>query len=89
MPLHKVTCMPRGHALGIVSGHPGFLPSIYSGLTLRSPATVSFQTSRLPEDDRVSISMKEFLADIDVAMGGRVAEELSEPLLLSVCLVAD
>ncbi|CAL1704748.1 unnamed protein product [Somion occarium] len=50
MPLHKVTCVPRGHALGI--------------------------TSQLPEDDRYSVSMKEYLAEIDVCMGGRVAEEL-------------
>ncbi|GLB34957.1 putative peptidase family M41 [Lyophyllum shimeji] len=50
MPLHKVTCVPRGHALGY--------------------------TSLLPEDDRTSISLKEYLAGIDVSMGGRVAEEL-------------
>jgi len=28
-------------------------------------------------NDRTSISFKEYLADIDVAMGGRVAEEIS------------
>lgn len=50
MPLHKVTCVPRGHALGI--------------------------TSQLPEDDRYSVSLKEYLAMIDVCMGGRVAEEI-------------
>ncbi|KZT11352.1 ATP-dependent metallopeptidase Hfl [Laetiporus sulphureus 93-53] len=50
MPLHKVTCVPRGHALGV--------------------------TSQLPEDDRYSVSLKEYLAQIDVCMGGRVAEEL-------------
>ncbi|TBU50742.1 ATP-dependent metallopeptidase Hfl [Dichomitus squalens] len=50
MPLHKVTCVPRGHALGI--------------------------TSQLPKDDRYSVSLKEYLAEIDVCMGGRVAEEL-------------
>jgi len=50
MPLHKVTCVPRGHALGY--------------------------TSQLPESDRTSVSYKEYLAGIDVAMGGRVAEEL-------------
>ncbi|KAF5330739.1 hypothetical protein D9619_005757 [Psilocybe cf. subviscida] len=50
MPLHKVTCVPRGHALGY--------------------------TSQLPEDDRHSVSLKEYLAEIDVSMGGRVAEEL-------------
>ncbi|KAH9854180.1 ATP-dependent metallopeptidase Hfl [Lenzites betulinus] len=50
MPLHKVTCVPRGHALGL--------------------------TSQLPKDDRYSVSLKEYLAEIDVCMGGRVAEEL-------------
>ncbi|KIK57837.1 hypothetical protein GYMLUDRAFT_46049 [Collybiopsis luxurians FD-317 M1] len=50
MPLHKVTCIPRGHALGY--------------------------TAMLPENDRFSVTYKEFLASIDVSMGGRVAEEL-------------
>lgn len=35
------------------------------------------QTSQLPKDDRYSVSLKEYLAEIDVCMGGRVAEELS------------
>ena len=34
------------------------------------------QTSQLPKDDRLMVTKKEFLADIDVALGGRVAEEL-------------
>ncbi|KAF8329157.1 uncharacterized protein EI90DRAFT_3146048 [Cantharellus anzutake] len=50
MPLHKVTCMPRGHALGI--------------------------TQRLPLNDRHSVTWLEYMADIDVSMGGRMAEEL-------------
>ncbi|GJJ12361.1 hypothetical protein Clacol_006602 [Clathrus columnatus] len=50
MPLHKVTCMPRGNALGY--------------------------TAQLPEDDRYSVSFKEFTAEMDVCLGGRVAEEL-------------
>ncbi|THH09364.1 hypothetical protein EW145_g2075 [Phellinidium pouzarii] len=50
MPLHKVTCVTRGHALGL--------------------------TQFLPEDDRVSMTRKEYQASIDVSMGGRVAEEL-------------
>ncbi|TFY60785.1 hypothetical protein EVG20_g7287, partial [Dentipellis fragilis] len=50
MPLHKVTCVPRGHSLGV--------------------------TSMLPDDDRLSVSLKEYLASIDVSLGGRVAEEL-------------
>jgi len=49
MPLHKVTCVTRGHALGL--------------------------TQFLPEDDKVSMSKKEYQASIDVSMGGRVAEE--------------
>lgn len=39
---------------------------------------VTLQTSQLPENDRTSITYKEYLAGIDVSMGGRVAEELSE-----------
>ncbi|KAI7834172.1 peptidase family M41-domain-containing protein [Kickxella alabastrina] len=50
MPLHKVTVMPRGHALGV--------------------------TVQLPDADRESINKSEYLAEIDVCMGGRVAEEL-------------
>jgi len=50
MPLHKVTCVRRGHALGM--------------------------TTQLPEADVESISKKEFEAMLDVAMGGRAAEEL-------------
>ncbi|KAF8350711.1 ATP-dependent peptidase [Amanita rubescens] len=50
MPLHKVTCVPRGHALGY--------------------------TSQLPENDRTSVSYKEYTAEVDVCMGGRVAEQL-------------
>ena len=34
------------------------------------------QTSQLPKDDRLMVTQREFLADIDVALGGRVAEEL-------------
>jgi hypothetical protein len=39
---------------------------------------VLYQTSQLPENDRLSVTLKEYLAEIDVCMGGRVAEELSE-----------
>ncbi|KAG8872750.1 hypothetical protein FRB97_007363, partial [Tulasnella sp. 331] len=49
-PLHKVTCMPRGHALGV--------------------------TQFLPSEDRVSRTFKDYCAELDVAMGGRVAEEI-------------
>ena len=69
MPLHKVTCVPRGHALGVVSP----VPSESRG-AIANPD----QTSQLPEDDMYSRSYKEYLADIDVCMGGRVAEEVGE-----------
>ena len=36
------------------------------------------QTLQLPENDMVSITFKQYRAKIDVSMGGRVAEELSE-----------
>ncbi|THH27247.1 hypothetical protein EUX98_g6934 [Antrodiella citrinella] len=39
-------------------------------------AGVFFQTSLLPEDDQYSVSYKQYLARIDVCMGGRVAEGL-------------
>ncbi|KAJ5183666.1 ATPase AAA-type core [Penicillium capsulatum] len=49
-PLHKITIVPRGMALGV--------------------------THFLPEMDIVSRNYKEYLADIAVAMGGKVAEEM-------------
>ena len=40
----------------------------------------------MPKDDRYSVSLKEYLAEIDVCMGGRVAEELGalfyDPVLI-------
>ncbi|WVR08714.1 hypothetical protein IAU60_005772 [Kwoniella sp. DSM 27419] len=50
MPLHKVTIMPRGQALGI--------------------------TFQLPEQDKDSYTRREYNAMIDVALGGRAAEEM-------------
>ncbi|KAJ2705205.1 hypothetical protein FB645_002603 [Coemansia sp. IMI 203386] len=50
LPLHKVTVMPRGHALGM--------------------------TVQLPEIDTDSVNKSEYLAKIDVCMGGRAAEEI-------------
>ncbi|KAI8898857.1 peptidase family M41-domain-containing protein [Globomyces pollinis-pini] len=50
MPLHKVTVIPRGNALGL--------------------------TMMLPEADQTSQTREQLLASLDVAMGGRVAEEL-------------
>ncbi len=49
-PVHKVTIIPRGMALGI--------------------------TWSLPEDDRHSRTREELLAEITMAMGGRLAEEI-------------
>ncbi len=49
-PLHKVTILPRGGALGF--------------------------TSMIPETDRLNYTKKSMIANIDVAMGGRAAEEI-------------
>lgn len=49
-PIHKVTIIPRGGALGMVM--------------------------RLPERDKISVTKAQLIADIKVAMGGRVAEEI-------------
>ncbi len=49
-PVHKVTIIPRGMALGI--------------------------TWSLPEDDRHNRTREELLADITMALGGRLAEEI-------------
>ena len=49
-PIHKVTIIPRGMAMGI--------------------------TWSLPEDDRHSVTREELLADITMALGGRLAEEI-------------
>jgi cell division protease FtsH len=49
-PLHKVTIVPRGRALGLAF--------------------------TLPEDDRVSITRQQLEANLAMAYGGRVAEEL-------------
>lgn len=50
LPLHKVTILPRGPALGF--------------------------TAMLPDKDYHSQTRKEIIARIDVALGGRIAEEL-------------
>ena len=50
-PLHKVTIIPRGRAMGMVKF--------------------------LPEGDRYSMKYKEFTSQLAVAMGGRVAEEIT------------
>jgi len=50
MPLHKVTIIPRGNALGL--------------------------THSLPDEDHLNETKRSALAQIAMAMGGRVAEEL-------------
>lgn len=49
-PLHKITIMPRGQALGM--------------------------TMHLPEMDKYSVGMNEYQSQIDVCLGGKVAEEI-------------
>jgi cell division protease FtsH len=49
-PVHKVTIIPRGMALGL--------------------------TWSLPEDDRHSVTQQELIAQITMALGGRLAEEI-------------
>jgi cell division protease FtsH len=49
-PIHKVTIIPRGGALGMVM--------------------------RLPEKDKLSVTKAQLLADVKVAMGGRIAEAI-------------
>lgn len=66
-----------------------FFPLI-TAFSARAHAGVNQQTSQLPEDDRYSVSLKQYLAEIDVCMGGRVAEELSMSRnKLSVCVFSD
>jgi ATP-dependent metalloprotease len=50
-PLHKITILPRGQALGI--------------------------THFLPEMDKYSHTMREYMAQIDVSLGGKIAEEIA------------
>lgn len=52
-PLHKITIIPRGMALGL--------------------------TAFLPKKDRTSVTRRHLLAQLVVAMGGRVAEEIFLP----------
>ncbi|KAL9116511.1 MAG: hypothetical protein Q9187_006965 [Circinaria calcarea] len=62
-----------GHAL-VAMFTPGADPLYKATIMPRGQSLGS--TFQLPEMDRVSISKKEFLARIDVCMGGKVAEEI-------------
>jgi len=64
MPLHKVTIMPRGQALGITFQ----LPEQDKG-----ECPVFYRWQLLMTD---SYTRREFSAMIDVALGGRAAEEM-------------
>ena len=66
--MYKATIVPRGSALGMVSSHDRFHHSHCHGNIL--------QVAQLPERDELQWSRKQLLARLDVAMGGRVAEEM-------------
>jgi len=57
IPLHKVTILPRGGALGFVN-------------------IITNKTSMIPEKDQLNYTKKGILASIDVALGGRAAEDI-------------
>jgi ATP-dependent metalloprotease len=80
MPLHKATIMPRGAALGMTVQLPEMDKVQYS------PATYLLTSCLHSIDQHVlinqchhsqdSFTRKEFLAQLDVCLGGRVAEEM-------------
>jgi len=72
MPIHKATIMPRGSALGMVRT----LLFVFLSCLLFSIPFLLLQVSQLPEKDELSWTKKQLLARLDVAMGGRAAEEM-------------
>lgn len=79
MPINKATIMPRGPSLGHVrTQRPENSPftSQLGVLFLKKNLFVSSQVSMLPENDRWSETRSQLLAQMDVSMGGRVAEEI-------------
>jgi ATP-dependent Zn protease len=57
---------------------PGYGKSVILLVLIRRLAPTFCQTKFLPLDDRDSVTYREYLAEIDVSMGGRIAEELSK-----------
>lgn len=79
MPINKATIMPRGPSLGHVrTQKPENSPftAELGVLFLKKYLFVSSQVSMLPENDRWSETRSQLLAQMDVSMGGRVAEEI-------------
>ena len=89
--MYKATIVPRGGALGMVNvlhayscttctctSTPLYIfhKSCAVQMFYLSPTTCMLQVSLLPEKDELSWTKKQLLAQIDVALGGRVAEEL-------------
>lgn len=79
MKVYKATIVPRGSALGMVGSHDHQC-FYYSNVA---------QVAQLPEKDELQWSRKQLLARLDVAMGGRVAEEIvfgAENVTSGVCV---
>ena len=66
--MYKATIVPRGASLGMV---------YTTKMTLFILSMYALQVSLLPEKDELSWTKKQLLAQIDVSMGGRVAEEIT------------
>lgn len=80
MPLHKATIMPRGAALGMTVQLPEMdkvskKEKSVSTAKLSKIASLTLPIFFLPFSQD-SFTRKEFLAQLDVCLGGRVAEEM-------------